>query len=291
MVTIRKAGERGENEVLPYLQESYYKQPVSILHNYHSRKAHSFSIQIDYLILTNRYILLLEVKNIKGHITFRQNPAQLIRMIDGEMQALDCPFTQMDRNLLHFKQLLGKSKLPIFTAIVWANRSAVIEDVAFPTTHPVLSLKQLPTFLHELSKHPVQQVNVKSLQKRLQSLATPFYLFSLCSRYEIVPTELIKGMQCPTCFGLLLLNQKSWNCTECKLTTTSALEANILNVFDLLGDQLSMRDFHQVLPDLQARNLKKLIASGAISILFEKKNRLYKINRNREVNWLEVEKL
>lgn len=288
MVTIRKAGERGENEVLPYLQESYYKQPVSILHNYHSRKAHSFSIQIDYLILTNRYILLLEVKNIKGHITFRQNPAQLIRMIDGEMQALDCPFTQMDRNLLHFKKLLGKSKLPIFTAIVWANRSAIIEDAAFPTTHPILSLKQLPTFLHELSKNPTQQINVKSLQKRLQSLATPFYLFSLCSRYEIAPTELIQGMQCPTCFGMLVLNQKSWKCNGCKLTTTMACEANILNAFDLLGDQLSMRDIHQVLPDLQARNLKKLIASGAISILFEKKNRLYRINRDREVNWLEV---
>lgn len=130
---MRGAGESGEKEVLTYLQESLHKIPSYVLHNFHARIPNQFAIQIDYLIITHHYILMIEVKNIKGLITFRQNPPQLIRELDGEVLALDCPFSQLDRNLLHFKKLLGQTQLPIYSMVVWANRSANLEGA--PSSH------------------------------------------------------------------------------------------------------------------------------------------------------------
>jgi len=273
---MRGAGESGEKEVLTYLRESLHKIPSYVLHNFHARIPNQFAIQIDYLIITHHYILMIEVKNIKGRITFRQNPPQLIRELDGEVLALDCPFSQLDRNLLHFKKLLGQTQLPIYSMVVWANRSANLEGAPSSSPHKLLFLKQLPHYLNQLEKLPKQDAQLASLVKRLKSRATPFYIPYLCERHGITASELIQGLICLYCYTPMRLHIRTWVCPKCRVNNTHMLEENILNVFDLLGDSLQMKELKQLLPFLYSRNLGNLMRTGTIKTSSGKKNSFVK---------------
>lgn len=288
-ISLQKAGERGEREVFTFLQEAYHDKPVTILYNFHSKKSHSFAIQIDYIVFTKSYILLLEVKNIKGTISFRQNPAQLFRVLEHQEQVMDCPFSQMDRNLLHFKKLLGKTPLPVFTAIVWANRSAIIEPLTFESIHPLLFLKQLPHYLSRFESLPNQKVDLKRLIQKIQSLATPYYKSALCERYGIDSGDLAVGMQCLTCSYMMDLHKKTWNCANCRVKQNHMIDENILMLYDFLGERLSMKRMNELLPSLEYRMLKRLIDSGNLTCHGGRRGRVYQVERPEKVKWVEVE--
>lgn len=282
------AGNDGEQRLLRFLIEALHDRPSYILHNYHTTFASRASIQIDFVILTKTYILLLEVKNIKGHITFQQNPNQMIRLLDGQPQAMDCPLEQLSRNQHHFKKLVGNSDIPIYTAVIWANRSTIFTPLTTTSLHPILFLKQLPVFINTLDQLELPTHSVKPILKRLQSNATPLWRNNLCAFYGVMPVELSKGIQCLTCFTPMRLHAKSWVCPVCKIKNNHMLEANIITLFDILGDELKMRDLQMVLPYLKARNLTNLINAGSISHTFQKKNRVYTLNRSTKIKWIEV---
>lgn len=283
---MRRAGEGGEREVLSYLQEALYSLPSFILHNFHVRVPKHFSIQIDYLVLTNNYILMIEVKNIKGRITFKPNPAQMIRELDGDLIAMDCPFAQLDRNLLHFKKLIGQVSLPIYTVIVWVNRSAILNQAPLNSPHQLIFIKQLPHYLNQLDGLPNQAIDLHSLVKRLKSKATPFYLSDICERYSLAPNELLPGLICMSCNTLMTLHARTWICSRCKMKNNYMLDENILCAFDLLGDNLQMNELRQLLPFLYSRNLEKLIETGSIRRTSPKKNRVYSLERTTKVHWI-----
>ncbi|WP_342526540.1 nuclease-related domain-containing protein [Chryseomicrobium sp. FSL W7-1435] len=285
---MKQAGESGEKDVASYLQEALHQLPAYVLHNYHVKIPNTFSIQIDYLIFTSQFILILEVKNIKGHIFFNQNPAQLIRTLDGEVMAMDCPFAQMDRNVLHFKRLLSKSELPIYTVIVWTNRSAVLEAAPSNSPHKILFLKQLPYYISQLLKLPEQEVHLGSLVKNLKAKATPFYQPDLCQRYGIAPSELVRGLLCLTCYSPMNLHVRTWVCPKCRVKNNHMVNENILGLFDLLGDTLQMNDLKQILPTLYSRLLGNLVKSGEVRSTAYRKNRTYTLHRPSKVKWLEV---
>lgn len=214
------------------------------------RIPNAYAIQIDFIIFTKSYILLLEVKNIKGTIRFQQYPSQIVRTLDGVTQAMDCPFTQMTRNVLQFRKLLGNQPLPVYSAIVWANRSAVIEQLSFEAPHPLLFLKQLPDFISKLPTEEMKGVSLQRLVKRIQSKATPFFQTNLCERFEVLPQELIKGYICLSCHQKLKLHVKTWSCSYCETLEKNHLKMNILQLFDLHRDILTGNEMKRVITDI-----------------------------------------
>lgn len=285
---MRGAGESGEKEVLTYLRESLHKIPSYVLHNYHARIPNQFAIQIDYLIITHHYILMIEVKNIKGRITFKQNPSQLIRELDGEVLALDCPFSQLDRNLLHFKKLLGQTQLPIYSAVVWANRSANLEGAPSNSPHKLLFLKQLPHYLNQLENLPKQDTQLASVVKRLKSKATPFYIPSLCERHDILPSELVQGLICLSCYSPMRLHARTWVCPSCRVNRNDMKDENIILLFDLLGPSLHISQLREILPFIRYRDLARMLKEEEIKSVGQKKNKLYVLKREDSAVWIEI---
>lgn len=282
------AGQDGEKKVLSFLREALHHQSATVLHDFHVRIPNAYAIQIDFIVFTKSYILLLEVKNIKGSIRLQHSPAQLVRTMDGVTQAMDCPFTQMTRNVLQFKKLLGNQQLPIYTAIVWTNRSAVIEPLLFDAPHPLLFLKQLPGFISRLPTDEVNGLSVSRLVKQTQMKATLFRQINLCERYAINPLELTGGLQCMNCYSLARLFEKSWVCMKCKCRINTMLTENICLLFHFVGEELPLRTFQQFIPSLRSRNLKELILSGRIQISGNRRGRHYRLNPKTKVNWVEL---
>lgn len=288
MKTNHSAGRHGEEKVLSSLREALHLQSATVLHDYHMRIPNAYAIQIDFIIFTKSYILLLEVKNIKGMIRFQQSPSQLVRTLDGVTQAMDCPFTQMTRNVLQFKKLLGNQPLPIYTAIVWANRSAVIDPLVFDAPHPLLFFKQLPDFISKLPTEVVAGISLQRLVQRIQSKATPFYQTNLCERFDVMPQELMTGYLCLSCYEKLRIHVKSWSCSYCGAIEKGCLKSNILLLFDLQRELLKSHDMKNVINEISWRQVRELVEEGKLEVVGARKNRKYRICRSKNVRWLEI---
>jgi hypothetical protein len=78
----RLAGHKGEQSLLYYLQQLPEKD-YFIFHHLRLQLG-EFYFQIDYLVLTTKFALILETKNIIGTLFFDSGFGQLIRMKDGE---------------------------------------------------------------------------------------------------------------------------------------------------------------------------------------------------------------
>lgn len=81
-----QAGDIGEKVVMDLLEKLQLPYDFFIFHNL--SLSLETKVQFDVLLLTPHYILILEVKNIKGSVILRDNPSQLVRTLpNGEVQA------------------------------------------------------------------------------------------------------------------------------------------------------------------------------------------------------------
>lgn len=274
-----KIGYRGEAKLLRFLEEVNFKQSPLVIRNFLTRVHQKRIIQIDYLLVTRKYLLIIEVKNIAGHIQFNSNPPQMIRTLEGRpSQAMDCPFVQLDRNLDGFIASLPDSKLPIYTSLVWANSSTTF-DLPFEAPHLFLTLKKVPLMIQELEKLPdlLSNKQFNALKKRIVQKAQSFQEQSFCDRYQINPLDLRKGLYCVECYQLLTKSIRTWICTNCKLNATQFVDVNVLSLFSIQNPQLTITDIRNHLPELQSRQVRKVLDSyGYISKGNTKSKRYFK---------------
>lgn len=81
---------------------------------------------MDSLLLSQNYILILEVKNISGTLLFDHNFQQLIRTLDGTEEAYPYPLTQIQQHEDHLKSWLAKNGfivIPVHSLVVISNPS------------------------------------------------------------------------------------------------------------------------------------------------------------------------
>lgn len=90
-----RAGYSGELKVDDFLESLDLPSSTRVLKNIELSLGGNRSFQIDLLIISTKYILLLEVKNIAGELTFETNPNQLVRNLQGRVTKMDCPVTQL----------------------------------------------------------------------------------------------------------------------------------------------------------------------------------------------------
>ncbi|MGM0851725.1 MAG: nuclease-related domain-containing protein [Bacillota bacterium] len=86
-------------------------------------------IQIDTLILTRNFILILEIKNIAGSLEFRTEFEQFSRTLNGEVTGFPNPISQANRYKIHLTQWPQKKRLPIIPIeflVVFTNSSSLI---------------------------------------------------------------------------------------------------------------------------------------------------------------------
>ncbi|PEJ59515.1 hypothetical protein CN692_04800 [Bacillus sp. AFS002410] len=124
-----KAGFTGEKKIDFYL-ELLPKDEFSILHNIRLKNEENHFFQIDTLLLTCNYILILEVKNILGNIIFEKDFNQFIRIHDDKEENFPNPILQVNRQQKHLQTFLQKLKLvvpPIYSFILISNSSSVIK--------------------------------------------------------------------------------------------------------------------------------------------------------------------
>ncbi|BCB02760.1 nuclease [Bacillus sp. KH172YL63] len=221
------AGYKGElamDYTLSFLDPKRY----FILHDLRIPYKDSF-FQIDTLLITTRFILIIEVKYLAGVAYFDPVFNQLIQTKDGSESALPDPTLQIKRQERHLSDWIrqqGFPTIPIHSYVVMSNDRTIIKTS--PDNHSLNglvihrhSLLDKLSFLEEAAPEH-QAMNVKKLIRTLKKHhreATP----SILQKFSINEDELQKGVICETCSHLPMIRKHgTWVCSKCENLDHSA---------------------------------------------------------------------
>lgn len=109
-----KAGFAGEQRVDAEWQELDLPSPHYILHDFQVINHAGSTHQMDTIFLCPHFLLILEIKNITGILSYDASFAQFIRTTaDGTVEAMSDPFQQLERHVAWMKRLIQQERLSL----------------------------------------------------------------------------------------------------------------------------------------------------------------------------------
>ncbi|CAM5183237.1 Nuclease-like protein OS=Ureibacillus acetophenoni OX=614649 GN=SAMN05877842_10198 PE=4 SV=1 [Ureibacillus acetophenoni] len=125
-------GYVGEKTVDRIWQELQLPTNSMMIHSFESENELGLSHQMDTLFSNAHFILILEIKNVSGHIYYDENKHQFIRIKrNGEKTSFQSPIVQVMRHADYLERIgfrLGLT-FPIEKAVVIAEPSCIIGDI------------------------------------------------------------------------------------------------------------------------------------------------------------------
>jgi hypothetical protein len=255
------SGHRGEKSLDYYL----HLLPKGTFHIFHGLRLETDSqfFQMDILLVSPSFLLIIEVKNISGTLIFDRIFQQLIRIKDEKEEVFPDPISQVYRQRHLLTRWLEKHRfpsIPIESIVVISNPSTYIKTIPVNTniSKTVMHSTNLLASIQNHSKvHPQEKLTAKEIKKLSRILLkkhTPSHP-DIMKQFGISETELKKGVLCPECETIPMIKVKSrWYCTECRLFSKDAHIQALKDFSLLLGPAITNQqccDFLQ----LSSRNV------------------------------------
>lgn len=289
----KMAGYWGEQSVCSIL-EVLPKNEYFIFHDLRLQgKPHPF--QIDFLVLSPYFFLILEVKNIAGELYFDDSFKQIIRTINNQNEAFDDPVMQVNLQRKQLQAWLTAKKLPpipIETLVVSANPKAVLRAENKRLSDMVVRKKSLSFKIEELAnKHQREIISKKELKKLTNTLLkahTP-HISELLKNYKILTDELMTGVHCPNC-GKLPMTRKwgMWVCSSCSFTSRDAHLRALRDYALLIKPIITNREMRKFLQLESASAAARILSCLNLPYTGSTKDRVYHLNLHDYVtNWHE----
>ncbi|MDC3412137.1 NERD domain-containing protein [Aquibacillus sp. 3ASR75-11] len=216
------AGYRGEKALDYYL--GYIDKRNLIFHDLRIPDSEGRYFQMDTLIISLRFLIIIEAKNIKGTLFFDQSFNQLIRTLDGKEEHLGDPILQVKRQRLQLASWLKKHKfpsLPIIKMVSISNPSAIIKTEPHHNEvyETVFHTESLPFKVEKIeSKHQKEYLSNKDMNRMSRLLLkqhTPLNT-SILKQFNIPKHDILTGVHCPKCFKLPMKRMRGyWLCQGC----------------------------------------------------------------------------
>ncbi|WP_062237350.1 nuclease-related domain-containing protein [Fictibacillus sp. FJAT-27399] len=244
----RMAGYRGELAIdyhLGYL----LKKDYLIFNDLRLTDGERF-FQIDTLILSPHYFLILEVKNISGTLVFDHNYKQLIRVSGEKEEGFADPVLQAERHRVQLQDWLSAQKLPqvpIEMLVVMSNPNTVIKNTLLnldPSTskrviHGANLLLKIKMYEKMHVKEQLNPQQLKKLSRKLVNSHTPSDP-QILQQFQISKVEILTGVECPECSALPMVRlHAKWVCTQCGSFSKDAHFAAITEYKLLIGLSIS----------------------------------------------------
>lgn len=218
-----RSGFNGEQS-LKFFYRYLPKEALSYLHGI--RIMHNeYYFQMDLLIVTPHFLLILEIKNHSGHLYFDDKIKQMIQTLDGKVEAYEDPIEQVKRQSYHLEKIIEQYKLPavpIERLVVISNPSTHVEfspsyKEAFQRV--IKSSQLLNKFTEYQQKYQEPLLTKKEIKKCIKQLFKlhDAYDPDVCELFQINKSELMKGVFCPKCDKLFIMQyiRANWRCANC----------------------------------------------------------------------------
>ncbi|WP_085522506.1 nuclease-related domain-containing protein [Tuberibacillus sp. Marseille-P3662] len=233
--TKRSAGYRGEMS-LDYYLDGLPQTEYRIFNDLRLPARHGSVFQIDTLVLSKFFALIIEVKNIAGTLFFDTSFHQLIRSyLDKEEGFID-PLSQVERHKFEWHTFLHNNNLtplPIETLVSISNPKTILKTTPNNQAvyEKVIHNEQLLNKINELKTkyhNPVMSSNrLDQISECLLQAHQP-PAFNILETYGIDKKDIRRGVQCPNC-GTFAMKRivRNWYCPFCQSYSKAAHEQAI----------------------------------------------------------------
>ncbi|WP_423802686.1 nuclease-related domain-containing protein [Neobacillus sp. SAB-20_R2A] len=250
-----KAGYKGELTLSYYVKqlpnEKYY-----IFHDL-QLELNGIHFQIDTLLISRNYILIIEAKNIIGTLIFDNVFNQLIRINqDGSEDVFEDPRVQAEtlRMLLgRFLAKYGINFLPIDQLVFFSNIKTNLKtnsnDInAFKKVCKRRDLfNKIEVFEKTFPQSKIDDNTLLKIANFLLSKHTPKKI-NILEKYGLTARDIISGVRCPQCLNIPMKYDKGkWHCSICQTTSKDAYIEAIKDHFLLIKPSITNAELRGLL--------------------------------------------
>ncbi|MCZ2257289.1 nuclease-related domain-containing protein [Sporosarcina sp. G11-34] len=250
-----QSGFFGEKFVDQNLELKAYPQRPEILTNIHLYLSPQKSFQLDTLFVTQKSVVILEVKNLTGDLRFISDGdlRQLEQTLpSGKVTIMDCPIVQLENERYYLQTWLADRGVDVHVSgrVVLAGKNGKV--VSAPPNAPLVYLNRLRMYLEkkESGQAIYSTAEVNKISGMIRQSQTTYNPFPLCEYYRIDPNSLKKGQLCSNCDSTMTyLNHKRRRCNACSTIEANNYRQTLTDWFMLISDSISnrqCRDFLQL---------------------------------------------
>ncbi|WP_216831270.1 nuclease-related domain-containing protein [Alkalihalobacterium elongatum] len=252
-----------------------------ILHDIRMDDGDGRYFQIDTLIFSTKFALLLEVKNISGTLIFDRTYNQLLRIINDKEEGFPDPILQVTRQKKQLGEWWVKQKLPlppISSLIVISNPSTIIKSAP---SNQVIHAASLPYHISKLTQQFKEEILTQKEMKKLSSLILKQHVSldqDLLNQYDILKEDILTGVHCPSCYHIPMQRQRgTWFCHACQSNSIDAHKLALIDYKLLIGDTISNNQFRHFCHISSKSIASKLLAALELEPIGNRKGRKYKL--------------
>ena len=282
-----QSGLGGEKYIDSTLFDMYFPIPHTIFPNYRLYEKYIPSTQIDILIITPAYALVIEVKNWGGTITF-QNTGQAIQEKNGVVRSMDCPIVQAEyyrENLQDWFQL-HDIVLPVHRVVIFPFASTLLRGAENRGVH---FSKELPIIIRKLNKLPLQMdtKDFDLLSLKLHGANNTFANEKVCHKYGILPSMLTKGFFCTHCdIQLLKKNSRHYICPSCSAVPANPVLEIMLDWFTLFSNQVTNKNIRTLSGLVDSHRIQYFMKKSGFPSSGRNKGTVYHVNETEKEKYL-----
>lgn len=242
----------------------------------------SWHFQIDTLILTPRYILLIETKNYSGILFFDKDSGQLIQTKDDQEKSYDNPLNQVRMQAWHLKRWLKQYKFqvpPIYHLVTISNSSTIIKPSERSLNKLVVKGDVLLSRVLQIDGFNSNAIftdkEVRKLSRLLIKKHTPHHP-DILKPYSLTQADLQKGIQCPSCSSYGMQREKwIWSCPVCEHKSKNAHHKTVKEFFLLINPTFENRTCREFCTGVSAKTASDILSSMKLPFSGAKKGRAY----------------
>lgn len=287
-IKMREAGYQGEKRLDYYL--SLEPEDRYIIFNNLRLPHNHTSFEIDTILLSPYFILLLDVKNIKGELFFDQLIKQCVRTLNNSSEAINDPIAQSYRHqwqLKYFWKQQHLTTLPIYSQVIISHPTTLIRTnpgLEEQLSQKVKHVEILLDYLDQLRKeNPNRRLTDKQLETITQVLLDHHSPadYKILERLNLYKGEFIPGAQCPSCCHIKMIRKYgTWSCPNCSALSNNAHEQAIYDYLILEKPTISNVECRKLL-NIESRHLAtRLLQNLKLKLSGKKRNYTYSLNED-----------
>ena len=271
-----KAGFSGEEKVISYINEVHLTGGVRTFRNINLDNT-----QIDVIVVTSKFICILEVKNMTGEFYFDPVSKHFYRIKNEKKEGMRNPELQLRRAVRVLQHRLDRKGLdiPVRGLIIFASRAGIVMQP--PTLFPAIPIDAMGIYLEEMDELSGQSITSEEMKKIRHILMKSDLVVhepKLFERLGIDRSEVKPGVRCTGCFEVGMKRvYSSWICSKCGVRDKNAHFATLQEYQLLFGREITSRDMKRWLQIDDRFLVLRILKHAHESYQFGPKNRVYKL--------------
>ncbi|MFD1030506.1 nuclease-related domain-containing protein [Metaplanococcus flavidus] len=196
--------------------------------------------QVDFLLVHAQLISVMEVKNMVGEFHFDSVNYQFHRVIEGRIEGMRNPETQLHRAVKASEKFFGTK---VHGTIVLSSRAGRV--AAPPKLYPIIALDYLPFHLEGLVD-PKIALNLDDFEVLLRRSRGHYNGPDLLKKHKLTRDSVEAGVRCLGCGRISCAwIERKWRCSRCGAISPDAHEFALQEYAVLFGSELTSKEAYR----------------------------------------------